>query len=58
MILASRGRRELDDGVTTQRLEQEFVVAVLRQARKVWVRSAAAALLLTAATWVIGRLGG
>ena len=50
-MIASRGLRELDDGHTTQRLEQEFLVAVRSQAQKVWVQTAAAALVLTALTW-------
>ena len=56
MVLASRGLRELDDGVTTQRLEQEFVVAVRGQARQVWWRTAAAALVLTLLTWAAAML--
>lgn len=52
MILAPRGLREEDDGKTRTRLAGEWLVAVQRQARKVWVESLVTAALVTAAVVV------
>lgn len=49
MVLAARGLRENEDGRGHARIAQEFLVAVRRQARAVWLESAAAAIVVTAA---------
>jgi len=49
VFLAPRGLREEDDGRTRTRLAGEWLVAVQRQARKVWVESLMATALVTAA---------
>ena len=49
MVLAPRGLREEDDGKTKSRLAQEWLVAVRRQARKVWIETALATVIVTAA---------
>lgn len=48
MVLAPRGLREEDDGKTRSRLAQEWLVAVRAQARKVWMETAAATVVVTA----------
>jgi hypothetical protein len=52
VVLAPRGLREEEDGTTKTRMAQEFFVAVQRQARRVWIQTAAATLLVTAAALV------
>ena len=49
MFLAPRGLREEDDGRTRSRLAGEWLVAVQRQARKVWVETLVTAALATGA---------
>ena len=49
MVLASRGLREHEDGHGHARIAREFLLAVQRQARTVWLETTAAAIVLTAA---------
>ena len=49
MFLASRGLREEDDGRTRTRLAGEWLVAVQRQARKVWIETLVTTAVVTAA---------
>ena len=56
MILAARGLREGDDGRTKTRIAREFLLAVQRQARKVWLESTAAAIVVTAAAVIVALL--
>jgi len=56
VFLAPRGLREEDDGRTRTRLAGEWLVAVQRQARKVWVESLTATILVTAAAFVYAML--
>ena len=52
MVLAARGLREEDDGKTRARIAGEWLVAVKRQAARVWLQSALATAIATAAALV------
>jgi len=55
VLLAARGLRDPELG-GERRFEREFDLVVRRQAGWVWRRSALAALLLTAASWLVARV--
>ena len=57
MVLAPRGLREEDDGKTRTRVAGEWLVAVQRQARKVWIETLLTAAAATAASvaWALWR---
>jgi hypothetical protein len=47
-MLAPRGLREEDDGKTRVRVAEEWLVAIRRQARKVWMEAIVTTTVLTA----------
>jgi hypothetical protein len=49
VTLAARGLREEESGRGHARIAGEFLVAVRRQARAVWIQTTAAAIVVTAA---------
>ena len=49
MVLAPRGLREEDDGKTRVRVAEEWLVAIHRQAKKVWIETIATMAVCTAA---------
>ena len=55
VVLAARGLREQEDG-STVRIAGEWMVAIQRQARKVWIESLAATLLVTAVAILVATL--
>jgi len=56
VVLASRGLREQTDG-RKGRIPGEWSVAILRQARKVWVQTVVVTTLVTAAAVLAATLG-
>ena len=56
MLLAPRGLREEDDGRTKTRMAGEWLVAVQRQARKVWMETVVTTVLVTGAALVYALL--
>ena len=49
IVLSPRGLRETEDGRGHVRMAEEWLVAVRRQARKVWIESVVTTVLVTAA---------
>jgi len=56
VVLAALKVRELDDAVTKERIAGEWLVAVQRQARKVWVETLTTTAAITAVAVVIALL--
>lgn len=55
MVLAARGLRELED-LRSERIPGEWMVAIQRQARRVWIQSAAATAIATGAAVLVAVL--
>lgn len=55
VVLAAKGLREQEDG-STVRIAGEWMVAIQRQARKVWIESVAATLIVTAVALLVAAL--
>ena len=55
VVLAAKGLREQEDG-STVRIAGEWMVAIQRQARRVWMESVAATLIVTAVALLVAAL--
>ncbi len=56
MVLAARGLREREDNKAYERIPQEFLLAVQRQARKVWVQSIVATVVIAVVALLVAFL--
>ena len=56
VVLAALRKREEDDGKRTARIAEEWLVAVERQARKVWIETLVATVVVTGAALLYASL--